>query len=312
MEVRRRVLTGELSKRAACREYEIHWQTLERILSHAEPPGYQKTKPRSSIVDAFEPIIEEILKSDRQVHRKQRHTARRIFERLRDEHGYVGGETIVKDAVRAWRQHHREVFLPLSHPPGEAQVDFGFADVWLEGELTKVALFVMTLPYSDAIFVQAFPRECTEVFLEGHRRAFEFFGGVPTRISYDNSKIAVAAFTGSRDRKVTKEFQRLKSHYLFVDHFCLVRRPNEKGHVERLVDFSRSNFLVPVPRVNSLEVLNVRLADDCQKDLQRQLRGKAASKAELLNEERQNKKMVQGNSAIHPLHPSVARRMSIV
>ena len=287
VEVRRRVLTGELSKRAACREYKIHWQTLEKILSHSEPPGYQKTKPRSSIVDAFEPIIEEILKSDRQVHRKQRHTARRIFERLRDEHGYVGGETIVKVAVRAWKQHHREVFLPLSHPPGEAQVDFGFADVWLEGELTKVALFVMTLPYSDAIFIQAFPRECTEAFLEGHRRAFEFFGGVPTRISYDNSKIAVASITGSRERKVTREFQRLKSHYLFVDHFCLVRRPNEKGHVERLVDFSRSNFLVPVPRVNSLEVLNVRLADDCQKDLQRQLRGKAASKVELLDEERQ-------------------------
>lgn len=100
--------------------------------------------------------------------------------------------------------------MPLSHPPGEAQVDFGFADVWLEGELTKVALFVMTLPYSDAIFIQAFPRECTEVFLEGHRRAFEFFGGVPTRISYDNSKIAVASFTGSRERKITKQFQRRK------------------------------------------------------------------------------------------------------
>ena len=286
VEVRRRVLTGELSKRAACREYEIHWQTLEKILSHSEPPGYQKTKPRSSIVDAFVPIIEEILKSDRQVHRKQRHTARRIFERLRDEHGYLGGETVVKDAVRACKQHHREVFLPLSHPPGEAQVDFGFADVWLAGELTKVALFVMTLPYSDAIFVQAFPRECTEAFLEGHRRAFEFFGGVPTRISYDNSKIAVASITGSRERKVTREFQRLKSHFLFIDHFCLVRRPNEKGHVERLVDFSRRNFLVPVPRVDLLEVLNVRLADDCQKDLQRQLRGKAASKSELLDEER--------------------------
>ena len=286
VEVRRRVLTGELSKRAACREYEIHWQTLEKILSHSEPPGYQKTKPRSSIVDAFVPIIEEILKSDPQVHRKQRHTARRIFERLRDEHGYVGGETVVKDAVRAWKQHDREVFLPLSHPPGEAQVDFGFADVWLVGELTKVALFVMTLPYSDAIFIQAFPRECTEAFLEGHRRAFEFFGGVPTRISYDNSKIAVASITGSRERKVTREFQRLKSHYLFVDHFCLVRRPNEKGHVERLVDFSRSNFLVPVPRVDSLEVLNVRLVDDCQRDLLRQLRGKAASKSELLDEER--------------------------
>ena len=97
MEVRRRVLTGELSKRAACREYKIHWQTLKKILSHSEPPGYQKTKPRASMVDAFVPIIEEILKSDGQVHRKQRHTARRIFERLRDEHGYDGGEPEAAD-----------------------------------------------------------------------------------------------------------------------------------------------------------------------------------------------------------------------
>ena len=76
-------------------------------------------------------------------------SARRIFERLRDEHGYNGGETGVKVAVRACKQHHREVLLPLSHPPGEAKIDFGFADVWLAGKLTKVALFVMTLPYSD-------------------------------------------------------------------------------------------------------------------------------------------------------------------
>ena len=144
----------------------------------------------------------------------------------------------------------------------------------------------MTLPYSDAIFIHAFPRECTEVFLEGHRRAFEFFGGVPTRISYDNSKIAVGSITGTRERKVTKEFQRLKSHYLFVDHFCLVRRPNEKGHVERLLDFARRNFLVPVPRVESLDVLNGALTHSCQQDLQRQLRGKTASKSELLAEER--------------------------
>ena len=101
------------------------------------------------------------------------------------------------------------MFLPLSHRPGEAQVDYGFADVWLSGELTKVALFVMTLPYSDALFIQAFPRECTESFLEGHKRAFEFFGGVPTRISYDNSKIAVAKIIGSRERTVTQAFQRL-------------------------------------------------------------------------------------------------------
>ena len=145
----------------------------------------------------------------------------------------------------------------------------------------------MTLPYSDAIFVCAFPRECTEAFLEGHVRAFAFFGGVPRRISYDNSKIAVARITGSRDRKLTDEFLRLKSHHLFEDHFCLVRRPNEKGHVETLVGFARRNFLVPVPAVHGgLEPLNARLEADCRDDLARRLRGKPATKAELLAEER--------------------------
>src|SRR5262249_48012209 len=178
---------------------------------------------------------------------KQRHTAVRIYRRLRDEHGYTGGLTTVKDAVRAWRRSHAEVFVPLAHPPGEAQVDFGEAEVTLDGRPTKVAVFVMTLPYSDAIYSQAFPRECTEAFLEGHARAFAFFGGVPRRISYDNLKIAVAKLTGSRQRKLTDAFLRLASHHLFEPHFCLVRRPNEKGHVETLVGFARRNFLVPVP-----------------------------------------------------------------
>src|SRR6185312_4241624 len=105
-------------------------------------------------------------------------TARRLFERLRDEHGYAGGKTVVKVAVRAWRRSHTEVFVPLAHPPGEAQVDFGEAQVVLDGRPTKVAVFVLTLPYSDAIYCQVFPRECTEAFLEGHVRAFAFLGGV--------------------------------------------------------------------------------------------------------------------------------------
>ncbi|MEO1019730.1 MAG: IS21 family transposase [Pseudomonadota bacterium] len=284
-EIRRRVLNGEISKRAACREYEIHWDTLKKILTHVEPPGYRQSKPRGSKIDPFVPIINQILKDDRQVHHKQRHTAKKIFDRLRDEHGYDGGITLVQEVVREWKTHQREVFLPLTHRPGEAQVDFGFADVVLDGELTKICLFVMTLPYSDAIFVQAFPRECTEAFLEGHKRAFEFFGGLPTRISYDNAKVAVAKIVGNRERKVTREFLRLQSHYLFESHFCLVRRPNEKGHVERLLDFARSNFLVPVPRIDSLERLNKQLSTACKQDLDRKLRGKSACKRTLLGEE---------------------------
>jgi transposase len=284
--VRRQVLTGELSQRAACEKYHLGWHTLKKILAHAEPPGYRQSQPRSKRkLAGFLPIIHQILADDRQAPKKQRHTAWRIFERLRDEHGFAGGYTTVKDAVRAWKQSHREVFLPLSHPPGEAQVDFGEATIKLNGEETKVALFVMTLPYSGAIFLQAFPRECTETFLEGHRRAFEFFGGVPRRISYDNSAIAVIEVLSGRERKLTREFLRLQSHYLFQEHFCLVRRPNEKGHVERLIGFARRNFLVPVPQVDSLERLNATLQERCRADLIHRTRGKAGTKAELLAED---------------------------
>ena len=118
----------------------------------------------------------------------------------------------------------------------------------LQGQETKVAYFVMSLPFSDAFFCQVFPRECTETFQEGHCRAFQFFGGVPTRISYDNSRIAVAKFVGRRGDTPTQEFLRLESHFLFGHHFCLVRRANEKGHVEGLVGFARRNFMVPIPQ----------------------------------------------------------------
>jgi transposase len=285
-DVRRQVLTGELSQRAAMKQYGLGWHTLKKILTHDEPPGYRLSRPRKKRkLEPFLPIIHQILEDDRQAPRKQRHTAHRIFERLRDEHGYTGGETVVKDAVRAWKQTRQEVFLPLSHPPGEAQVDFGEATIRLAGQETKVALFVMTLPYSGAIFVQAFPRECTETFLEGHRRAFEYFGGVPRRISYDNSAIAVIEVLQGRERKLTKEFLRLQSHYLFQEHFCLVRRANEKGHVERLLGFARRKFLVPVPLVDSLETLHQQLLAGCQADLEDRTRGKPAPKRELLRED---------------------------
>ena len=173
----------------------------------------------------------------------------------------------------------------MSHPPGEAQVDFGEATIRLAGQETKVALFVMTLPYSGAISIQVFPRECTETFLEGHRRAFEFFGGVPRRISYDNSAIAVIEVLSGRERKLTREFLRLQSHYLFREHFCLVRRANEKGHVERLLGFARRSFLVPVPQVDSLESLNAELREHCLADLAERTRGKPAPKGQLLLED---------------------------
>lgn len=286
-EIRRLVFVEGKSKRSVCRQFGIHWDTLAKILEHVEPPGYRQREPRKKRkIGPYLGIIEEILRQDRDVHRKQRHTKRRIFERLRDEYGYPGGATAVKEAVRDFEQRHSEVFVPLTHRPGEAQVDFGSAEIIHHGETTKVAMFVMTLPYSDAIFCCLFPRECTEAFLEGHRRAFEFFGGVPHRISYDNTKVAVAKIVGKRERELTRAFLRLISHFMLQPHFCLVRRANEKGHVENLLGYARRNFLVPVPRVHRLEALNAEVEDRCRRDLDRRVRGKPATKAVLLEEER--------------------------
>ena len=115
-EIRRRVLVNKQSKRSVCREFGIHWDTLVKMLEHAEPPGYRERQPRHKPkIGLFLGIIDEILRQDRQVHRKQRHTKKRIFERLKKEYGYSGGYTAVKEAVREWERQHREVFMPLSH-----------------------------------------------------------------------------------------------------------------------------------------------------------------------------------------------------
>lgn len=286
-EIRRRVLTGEISKRQACREYGLHWQTLAKILRQTEPEPFRLRVPRPRPkLDPFLPIIHHILEADRSAPKKQRHTAERIFQRLRDEHGYAGGRTVVCGAVAAWKRSQAEVFVPLAHPPGEAQVDYGEARVVVAGEPVTAALFVLTLPHSDAFFVAAFPAECTETFQEGHVRAFGYFGGVPTRISYDNSRIAVATIVSGRGRTPTREFLRLRSHFLFAHHFCRVRRPNEKGHVEAMVGFARRNFLVPVPAADSWEGLNAELTRRCQADLARRVRGEPGTKADRLAAER--------------------------
>ncbi|UCC31786.1 MAG: IS21 family transposase [Phycisphaerales bacterium] len=302
VEIRRRVLSREISKRQAVIEYGLGWRTLDKILAHEEPPGYRLKRPRRKRkLEEFLPLIHEILEADRQAPPKQRHTAKRIYQRLQDA-GFTGGYTIVKEAVREWKRGQAEVFVPLAHRPGEAQVDYGHVTIKLRGEETKAAFFVMTLPYSDAIFCQVFPKECTETFQEGHKRAFEFFGGVPRRISYDNSKIAVRRIVGGRGQDVTHEFLRLESHYLFDHHFCRVRRPNEKGHVENLLGFARRNYLVPVPEVDSLEALNDELIEQLDDDLDRTLRGKSASKRKLLADER--------NSFLPiPVHEFEARRV---
>lgn len=286
-QVRQYVLVNGHSKREACRKFNLHWDTLKKMLAHPQPPGYTRSKPKSvKKIDRVLPILHRWLEEDGKAPPKQRHTSQQIYRRLVKEHNFDGRLTIVKDAVRAWRKVNAQTFVPLKHPPGEAQVDFGEASIYLNGVLTKAALFVMSLPYSDTVFIRAYPRECTESFQDGHVKGFIFFGGVPTRISYDNSRIAVKKFVGPRKRELTDGFLRLQSHYLFEEHFCLVRKANEKGHVENLVGYTRRNFLVPLPSVRSFEELNDHLDRCCDKELNRMLRGKDGTKAQRLEHER--------------------------
>ena len=287
IKLRQQIHNDEVPLRQLERDTGIHRQTLRKIRDNSQPPGYQRTRPiLKSKMAPYVDRIKAIIKADKDVPRKQRHTAKRIWEILQAE-GFTGGYTIVKDAVREIKKTSKEVFMPLSQRPGEAQVDFGYAVVKFNGVLKKVTFFVMSMVHSDAMFVMAFPRECTEAFLEAHVRAFNFFKCVPNRISYDNTRVAVTEILTRHRRKHTAEFKRLISHYLFEPHFCNVRRPNEKGVVEGSVRYARLNFMVPVPQVKDYEELNRHLYEGCQGDMNRLLRGKRGlTKHQLLLEDR--------------------------
>ena len=178
-------------------------------------------------LDPYIGIIDAILEADKSVPKKQKHTSKRVFERLRDEHGYAGGITIVKDYIFAAKQRQREMFVPLTHPPGHAQADFGEALAVIGGIERKVHFMVMEMPHSDACFLKAYPAETTEAFCDAHVAAFEFFGGVPVSILYDNTRIAVARILGDGTRKRTRIFSELVSHYLFKDLFGRPGKGNE-------------------------------------------------------------------------------------
>ena len=263
-----------LSQREAASRFGLARETVKKMLRHSEPPGYRRRRPpKRPKLDPFTDVIDRILEDDRTVHRKQRHTAKRVFERLRDEHDFAGGQTIVKDYVRERRRRLREMFVPLVHPPGHAQADFGEADAIIAGVRYRAHFFVMTLPHSDACFVSAYPAATAEAWLDGHNRAFAFFGGVPQSILYDNDKRLVARILPDGRRQRTQAFSGLQSHYLFEDRYGRPGKGNDKGKVEGLVGYARRNFMAPVPRFESWEAFDVYLEEQCRKRQSHVLRG---------------------------------------
>jgi len=294
--VRRACHVEGMSKSEAARVFNIDRKTVKKILEHSIPPGYRRSKPPARPkLDPFIPIIDEILEADRALPKKQRHTAQRIFERLRDEHGFTGKLTIVTDYVREKKRRTREVFVPLLHPPGHAQVDFGEALGEIGGVVRKIRYFALALPHSDAFFMKAYPAETTEAFCDGHVSAFAFFGGVPSSILFDNTTLAVTKILGDGTRQRTRIFSELQSHYLFEDRFGRPGKGNDKGNVEGVIGFGRRNFLVPMPRFESFEALNAWLEEQCLKRQDAVLRGHSETIGE---------RMLRDLDALMPLPPT--------
>ncbi len=281
--VRRACQIEGLSQREAAKRFGIHRNTVRKMLAFSVPPGYRRSRPAlRPKLDAFTAIIDAVLVADRSSPPKQRHTAKRIFERLRAEHGYAGGYTVVKDYVREHHARAQEMFVPLSHPPGHAQADFGEAVAVIGGVRQAIHFFCLDLPHSDACFVKAYPAERTEAFLDGHNAVFSFLGGVPRSILYDNTKLAVARILGDGTRQRTRAFAELQSHYLFQDRFGRPGKGNDKGKVEGLVGYARRNFLVPIPIVPSFAALNAQLEQRCLERLDHRVRGHQESIGERL------------------------------
>jgi transposase len=272
--VRRAVMVEGLSRREAAQRFGVHRNTVTKMLQYSVPPGYRRRElPVSKKLGPHMAWIDAILESDRAVHQKQRHTAQRIFDRLIAERGFTGGHTIVRAYVAQALCRTREMFVPLSHRPGQAQADFGEADAIIAGKKVRFHYFCMDLPHSDGGFVKGYPAETAEAFCDGHLASFSALGGVPQSILYDNTRLAVAKIVKGGKRLRSQMFAELQSHYLFEDRFGRPAKGNDKGKVEGLVGFVRRNFMVPMPVVASFDELNARLADACFKRRRAVLRG---------------------------------------
>jgi transposase len=290
---RDRELLG-LSQRALVAKYRVHRRTVLRALESAVPPARKRPEGRPAPkLGEYRELIDEWLIGDLVAPRKQRHTAKRIWKRLVDEHGVRVAESTVRDHVRKRRRELGltvgEVFVPQVHAPARtAEVDWGEADVDLAGARTRVHLFHMRSCFSGAAFTMASPVETQQAFLEGHALAFGWFGGVFGEVRYDNLGSAVKKVLRGRRRVETDRFIAMRSHYLFDSIFTTpgIEGAHEKGGVEGEVGRFRRNHLVPVPSVGSIGQLNRLLIDACESDLARRIAGRPGTVAEQLAAER--------------------------
>jgi transposase len=281
-----------LSTRALARRYGVHRRTVRQALDAAVPPERKPPEGRPApALGGWREWIDQILIADRDAPRKQRHTAKRIRDRLAQEHGVVVAESTMRDHVRKRRRElglAAEAFCEQVHDPGvTAEVDWGEATVSLAGVMTVLGLFLMRSCFSGACFVMAFETQCQQAFFEGHVHALDWFGGVFQTIRYDNLAAAAKKTLKGRNRVENERFTALRSHYLYESWFTLsgVQGAHEKGGVEGEVGRFRRNHLVPVPEFDSLEQLNGQLAAWCVEDLSRTIVGRSETVGARLSRE---------------------------
>jgi len=269
--IRRAYFVEHKSIRWIARNYHFSRTTVRKALGDASPPMYKRNEePVSKVLGPFKPVIHRWLEEDKTKPKKQHHTGKRIFDRLKGECGFKGAQITLYKYLEKIRPSLKDVYVPIAYAPGiEGQVDFGEAWAYVAGKLTKVHLLCMQLCYSTARFARAYPTERQEAFLDGMQEGFYYFEGVPRRMTFDNPKTLVKKLYRGHRRDEQKNFIVFRSHFMFEGHFCNTQCPNEKGHVEGLVGVIRRNVFVPVPQVESIEELNGPILNWCHKDLDR-------------------------------------------
>jgi len=274
----------DVSVRALARRHRVHRRTVRQALAAALPPSRRMASRAAPALGPHRPTIRAWLTDDLTAPRKQRHTARRVWQRLVDEEGAVVAESTVRAVVAAVKRDLESgsalVAVPQAHPPGdEAEVDFGEATIVIAGVAVKVEIFHLRLSHSARAVHVAFASEAQEALLEGHVAAFARLGGVPGRIRYDNLTPAVSRVLKGRDRVETDRFIALRSHYGFDSFFCEPGEAgaHEKGGVEGEVGRFRRRHLVPVPRVASLAAFNELLLAADRADETRHVDGRLAT-----------------------------------
>lgn len=257
----------------------LDWRTVRKYVDmedfNESPPSPDEGQHPSKL-DPYKPIIDNWLMEDKKAPRKQRHTAKRVHRRLKDEvDSYDCSYRLVAAYVAGKKQELRlkkqEGYLPLEHHPGEAQADFGYADFYENGRLHPEAKYlVLSFPHSNGGYLQLNYGENMECLLEGLVAMFEYIGGVPTEIWFDNTRTIVTNIIKGGGREVTERFQRFCEHYRFKPVFMNAESGWEKGNVENKVGYLRRNELVPVPRFDALSAKNRELLEACDRDMERE------------------------------------------